>query len=158
VSDLRPVEQAVTDYGKAWAARDARALAAAWDEAGPVFLLAREHRQPLLDRPAIVAYLDAICAGARSITCEPDQIIARVLDPDTASAFCVVRWSLHEQAAPKPIGGVLKTTTVFKLRGAAWRLVHWAEASYAPYRFFTEYFEHTAEAGFAGQPRRTALP
>ena len=158
MSNLKPIEQTIANYSRAWVARDGRALAAVWDQAGPVFLLAREHREPLHDRAQIVAYLAAACERAEAIALEPEGIVARVLDADTASAFYFARWSIREKGEAKPIGGVLKTTAVFRLRGPKWRLVHLAEASYAPYRFFTEFFERTAESGFAGQPRRTVLP
>jgi len=155
--DSDSVVAAIGRWAAAWQARDAALLGRLWDEAGPVFMLGREHRTPLFTLDAIRNDMAATCRRASAIVYRPERIAPRVLDRNLASAFFFVRWAMTEPERPA-IGGILKTSAVFVLRSSDWRLAHYAEASYAPYRFFTEYFEATAESGFAGQPRRGALP
>ena len=152
----------VTDFAAAWTARDLARLRGLWalDDPG-IYYLAAGARDAAFGPAAVETYFRETIARHSRQFWRVEDIRARMLDADTATAFFFVDWaarraearSVPEQAT---VGGRLKCAASFRRSGTAWRFLHLAEAAYAPYRFFVSDFERDAEAGFAGMPRRVA--
>ena len=141
-------------YRECWAQLDFAGLRQLWDdgEPAPVYI-AEEAPAPLLDWDAIEAYWGATRGATRSLRIETWNLVVRELPEGLASAVYDMRWIGDFTGYPRPIGGDLRVSALFRARPRGWRFIHYVEAPLAPIAYFKRSYERFAAAPPPHEPR-----